>query len=115
MLGMIGMAKRSGNIVSGVPIVISEIRSDKQRPKIGIVLLSGGCSKNTEKQMTNACTYYKVPMRKIEVSPSDLSHAIGKGKTREVCAVAVKGNRGIIEAVIKRIDDFEQSKHPESL
>lgn len=112
ILGMIGIAKRSGKIVSGTPQVLAEIRSDKQRPKIGVVLLTDGCSKNTQKQVTNACEYYHVPLRKITVSPGDLGHAIGK--LGEVCSVVITGDTGITDAVLKRIDDFEQIKHPDT-
>lgn len=106
MLGMIGIAKRAGFLVSGTPSVLSEIRTPKQRRKIGVVLLSDGCSNNTRKQVVNACTFYNVPLRIVKIPPGELGHSIGK--SGEICAVAVKEDMKLTQAVLKKIDEFEE-------
>jgi ribosomal protein L7Ae-like RNA K-turn-binding protein len=70
---LLGLAARARKIISGEELVVKEI----QRNKVMLVLLSNDASKNTEKKITDKCSYYKIPVRRVE-NRFELGQAIGK-------------------------------------
>lgn len=82
---LLGLAYRARKVIAGEELVVKEVRSGNAK----LVLLSGDASSNTEKKITDKCTYYNVPLQKVE-SREQLGNAIGKD-ARVVVAVLDDG------------------------
>ncbi|MGM9928821.1 MAG: YlxQ family RNA-binding protein [Bacillus sp. (in: firmicutes)] len=82
---LLGLAYRARKVITGEELVIKEVRSGKAK----LVLLSSDASSNTEKKITDKCSYYNVPIMKVE-NREQLGHAIGKDE-RVVLAVLDDG------------------------
>ena len=72
VMGLLGLALRSGNLALGADIAQQAVRSKKAMA----VLLDAGASENTRKKLTDSCTYYQIPL--IMVSQGMLELATGK-------------------------------------
>ena len=72
VLNMLGLCMRAGRIISGEKAVVQAVRMGAAC----VVLLDGGVAKNAEKDVTDACAYYDVPLFRTE--PDELGFAIGK-------------------------------------
>lgn len=81
----LGLAARARKITSGEELVVKEI----QRGKVMLVLLSSDASKNTEKKISDKCTFYKIPLRYV-TDRYELGQAIGKD-ARVVVGIQDKG------------------------
>ena len=82
---LLGLAYRARKVITGEELVIKEVRSGKAK----LVLLSNDASANTEKKITDKCSYYNVPIEKV-TNREQLGHAIGKDE-RVVLAVLDHG------------------------
>ncbi|WP_019242267.1 MULTISPECIES: YlxQ family RNA-binding protein [Bacillus] len=82
---LLGLANRARKVISGEELVVKEVRNGKAK----LVLLSKDASSNTEKKITDKCSYYNVPLARVE-SREQLGHAIGKDH-RVVLAVLDEG------------------------
>lgn len=73
VLSLIGLAKRSRNLVSG------EFMTEKvvKEGSAALVIVADDASKNTKKKFRNMCIFYEVPM--VEYGTKDeLGHAMGQ-------------------------------------
>ncbi|WP_110929452.1 YlxQ family RNA-binding protein [Bacillus massiliglaciei] len=84
-MSLLGLANRARKLISGEELVVKEIRSKKAK----VVLLALDASQNTEKKIIDKCTYYQVPIRRVE-NRYILGQAIGK-EARVVAAVLDEG------------------------
>ena len=85
VLSMIGLAKRSGNLVSGEFAVGESIKNKKAC----LVIISKDASKNTKKKFRNKTSFYKIPL--VEYGDRyELGKAIGK-EFRMSIAITEKG------------------------
>lgn len=75
-LNLLGLAQRSGNLISGEALVLSSIRSQEAK----VVILASDASENTVKQFLNKCEHYRIPAL-ISFDREDISKAIGKMRT----------------------------------
>ncbi len=82
---MIGLAARSGNVVSGE---FSTEKAIKNR-KAYLVILASDASENTRKHFSDMCSYRNVPFS-VYGTKMELAHAIGK-EMRASLAVTDKG------------------------
>ncbi|BDG35182.1 YlxQ family RNA-binding protein [Geobacillus sp. 44B] len=82
---LLGLANRAGKVISGEELTVKEIRSGKAK----LVLLAEDASENTSKKITDKCSSYGVPLRKVS-DRYTLGHAIGKD-ARVVVAVMDEG------------------------
>ena len=91
VLSMLGLAAKSGNVVSG------EFSTEKavKTGKAFTVIVADDSSDNTKKMFTNMCTYYKVPIHFFSDKVS-IGHAIGK-EFRASLAVLDEGFAKTIE------------------
>ncbi len=92
--GLLGIAKRSGNLVSGE----FAVRQALQQEDACLVIVATDASDNTKKLFSNKCEYYNVPII-TAFNKTDLGKAIG---CEERSSAAVTDN-GIAEAMIKKI------------
>lgn len=75
-LNLLGLAQRSGNLISGEALVLNAIRSQEAK----VIVLASDASGNTVKQFLNKCEHYRIPVL-TDFSREDLSKAIGKIRT----------------------------------
>ena len=93
LLGLIGICKRAGKTVVGVPMICEHLQKYRKKRPIGeekttelIVIEASDTSNNTHKKISDKCIYYKVKHVKIESSCEILGRAVGKSA---VAAVAI--------------------------
>jgi len=80
-LGLIGLAMRAGQVVSGEEGVLAAIKSQKA----ALVIIAEDASDGTKKKFTDKSNYRDIPFR-IAYEKDVLGHAIGK-KTRAVIGI----------------------------
>lgn len=71
-LSMLGLCMRAGKLISGEKACVQAIRTGGACA----VLLDGAAAKNTEKAVSDACSYHGVPL--IRTPENELGCAIGK-------------------------------------
>lgn len=91
ILSYIGLAMKSGNVVSGEFSTEKAVKTKKAR----LVIISEDASENTRKKFVNMCTYHKVPCYIYGVK-EELGHAMGK-EFRVTLALLDKGLAAAIE------------------
>lgn len=74
LLFTIGLARKAGKVSVGTEMVCDDIR----KKKIRLVIYAEDVSANTEKRISDCCTYYKVFCKKSAISKEMLGTAIGK-------------------------------------
>ena len=104
--GLLGLCKKSGNLIIGSEQVLSAIRAKKRAPEL--VLLAADASENTRKRIRNCCEFYKIKYQPLPLDAETLGHLIGK---RGTVAVAGVLDRGFAEAISKLLPENE----PESM
>ena len=101
---LLGIAMKSGNLVSGELPTLNAIRSGEA----GLVVVAGDASDNTKKTFTDKCGYYEVPLITC-LTKAQLGHAIGK-EYRSSAAVLESGLAGSIKKIYnERMDIYEGS------
>ncbi len=99
VLGMIGLAKRAGKVVSGEFACLQTIKKGQSR----LVIIASDISENGKKAIVNACRYYGVEY--IELGRShELGKAIGED-SRMVVSVNDDSFKNAILSKIERIDE----------
>lgn len=73
VLNMLGLAMRAGKLVTGEELTLKEIRRNKAR----LVLIAADAGKNTHKNISDKCTYYKIPFTD-RLTALEIGGAIGK-------------------------------------
>jgi len=92
-MGLLGIAKKAGMVVSGAENVWDAARTGK----IKLVLLSEDASENTKKRVINFCKYYNKKLCTLPLTKEEIGKAIGLNVT----AVIGITDKGISEAIIK--------------
>ena len=85
VLSMLGLATRSGNVVSGGFATEEAVK----RRKAYLVIIAEDASDNTRKKFSNMCRFHKVPLEYYS-DKEMLGHAMGK-EERSCLAVTDKG------------------------
>ena len=99
LLGMLGIAKKAGKIISGTELVCDAVRHGKACH----VYIAHDASGNTNKRLINCCSFYKTPCTVIKVNGTELAKAIGKGHST-VAAAAIT-DISFTAAINKIIDE----------
>ncbi len=81
LLGLLGLAMRAGQVVSGEEGVLAAVKNQKAR----LILIAEDASEGTKKKFTDKSSYRDIPHR-ILLEKEVLGHAIGK-KTRAVIGI----------------------------
>lgn len=97
VLSMIGIAAKSGNVVSG------EFSTEKavKTMKAYLVIVSEEASANTTKMFTNMTDYYEVPMYCFGTK-DELGSCIGKEFRASLAIV----DENLANAIIKKLDAY---------
>lgn len=95
ILSLLGLATRSGNLVSGEYMTEKAVKAYKAY----LVIVSSEASDNTKKKFTNMCSFYEVPLYFYGTKDA-LGHCMGK-EFRASVAVTDKGFAG---SIIKKLE-----------
>ena len=71
-LSLLGLCMRAGKLITGESAAIQAVRNGAACA----VVLDRAASANAVKAVTNACTFYEVPL--VYTEENELGHAIGK-------------------------------------
>ena len=93
VLGMIGLAKRAGKIVTGAEICEAAVKKGKSK----LIIIAGDISENGRKAITDTCKYYKVKY----IEYADKSQ-LGKITGAEERAVVSVNDRGFSQTILKK-------------
>ena len=93
VLGMIGLAKRAGKIVTGAEICEAAVKKGKSK----LIIIAGDISENGRKAITDACKYYNVKY----IEYADKSQ-LGKFTGSEERAVVSVNDRGFADTILKK-------------
>ena len=96
---MLGICKKAGAAVSGTDMICEALKKGKNAPLL--VVISSDASQNTEKRLTDRCSFYGTEAVKTPISSSELGTALGKSST--VAAVGIT-DAGLAGAVKKKIN-----------
>jgi len=80
---ILGLAKKAGAIISGTELVIESVR----KKRACRVFVCSDASPGTLKKLSDKAGYYKIPVTKLDLTMSELSHCIGL--TRLTAAVSL--------------------------
>jgi len=97
-LGMIGLAKRAGKVVSGEFLCDKAIKSGESK----LIIIAADISQNGKKAITDACNFYKVDSIEFATS-KELGKYTGSEK-RTVVSVNDENFKNAILSKIERID-----------
>ena len=101
VLGMIGLAKRAGKVVTGAEICEAHIKKGKSH----LIIIAKDISENGRKAITDCCKFYKV--RFIEYgSKSDLGRFTGSDER----AVISIGDRGFARTILDKFGSIAREE-----
>ena len=92
---LLGLAFRSGNLVSGEFAAREAVR----KKTAALIIVANDASDNTKKMFENQCKHYQVPFYCWGLK-EELGHAIGK----EFRASIAVTDQGFAEALLKQLD-----------
>ncbi len=93
LLGALGLCKRAGKLICGVPLICTEMRKSSQ---VQMVLSACDASDNTKKKLNDKCKFYGVALCELPHTADQLAAAVGKDAP--IGAVAVTDAR-LLQAV----------------
>lgn len=94
---MIGLCKKAGRLLSGVPIVCDAVRDGR----VHLVVYASEAAENSVKRVCDKAKTYETAAIAVEISPETLAKSIGKPGA--VAAVGIL-DAGFAEAIRKIID-----------
>ena len=92
ILSLLGLATRSGNLVSGEYMTEKAVKGGRAF----LVIVSSEASENTKKKFTNMCSFYKVPLY-LYGAREELGHCMGKAFRASVAVTDEGFAKGIRE------------------
>ena len=96
LLSMIGIAKKSGRIIVGVPMIIEHIQKKKALdPEEFLLIEACDTSENTHKRLTDKCEFYGIKRVQVSVTCEALGAAIGKSAVAAVAIIGKDMCRGV--------------------
>ena len=93
-LAMIGLATRSGNVVSGEFSTEKAVKTGRAH----LVIVAGDASDNTKKKFSNMCSFYQVPIIFLN-EKKELGHAMGKEFRASLAILDLGFANGILKHV----------------
>ena len=98
--GLIGLTKKSGNLIVGTELTVAELRKDHKTPYL--VLLASDASDNTVKRIRNGCAFHKRPLEVLPLAAEELGLLVGK-KGAVACVSVI--NEGLARAIAENVRD----------
>ncbi|MBR5601761.1 MAG: ribosomal L7Ae/L30e/S12e/Gadd45 family protein [Clostridia bacterium] len=84
LLGAIGICRRAGKLICGVPLICTEMRKGGT---VCAVLAASDASDNTKKKLSDKCKFYGVALTYLPYTAEQLAGAVGK--SAPIGAVAI--------------------------
>lgn len=84
-LRLLGLAARARRVTVGVPLICAGLQKSKQSM---LVLVAADASDNTQKRISDKCTYYGVQLIRLSADCERLALSVGK-RDGAVAAVGV--------------------------
>ena len=97
VLSMLGLCKKAGRLVSGVPLVCDGLREGQ----IKLVVYAAGAAENSVKRVCDKAKTYGCPALAVDTTPEMLAKSVGKAGA--VAAVGVE-DAGFARAIAKIIN-----------
>ena len=97
LLGAVGLCKRAGKLICGVPLICTELRKSSQ---VLLVLMASDASENTKKKLRDKCNFYGVKLVELPCTADELAAAVGKDAP--IGAVAITDAK-LLQAVEKHL------------
>ena len=95
-LSMIGLCKKAGRLVFGVPMVVDAMRDGK----LDLVVYASGAAENSVKRITDKAKSFETVALALDVSPEELGHSIGKSGAVAAVGIADSGFANAIKKII---------------
>ena len=94
LCGMIGMARRAGEVVMGTELVCTAM----PKGKVKLVLISSTASDQTKKKLSVKSEFYRIPYVVADIDTESLGRILGKSCA--VAGIAITG-AGLAEEIRK--------------
>lgn len=95
-LSMIGLCKKAGRLISGVPMVCDALREGR----VHLVVYASGAAENSIKRVCDKAQTYTTPACALEIDPETLGKSIGKTGAVAAVGIADAGFAGAIQKII---------------
>ena len=95
ILSLLGLAIKSGNLVSGEFMTEKAVKGRKAH----LVIVSEEASDNTKKKFSNMCSFYEVPLYFYETM-EELGHCIGKTFRASIAVTS----EGLAKSIISKLE-----------
>ena len=95
ILSYFGLAAAKRSVVLGTDLVLKEVRKKKGTL---CVILACDASERTTKQITDKCTFYEIPLIRLDCDMEALGKRIGKISPISCAAIT---DRGLASQIIK--------------
>lgn len=97
ILSLLGLATKSGKLVSGEFMVEKVVKEHKAR----LVIIATDTSDGSKKNYRDMCTFYHVPIYEYGTKET-LGHCIGK----EIRAAVAVSDEGFAKSLIQKLEDL---------
>lgn len=77
LLSNLGICRKAGKLLIGVPLVCEGMRGCKEG-KASLVLYAADCSENTLKKIRTKSEFYGIETHMLPITCGELGHAVGK-------------------------------------
>ena len=101
----LGLAKKAGAVIAGTELVIESVR----KKKACHVFLCSDASDGTVKKLCDKAKFYKVPVTKLDITMSELSHCVGL--LRLIAAVALTNKNFLNLLDLPNLNDKSTEVH----
>jgi ribosomal protein L7Ae-like RNA K-turn-binding protein len=96
LLFMLGLAKKSGQIIVGAPMIIEHIQKKKTLdPETFLVIEAADTGESSHKKLMDKCNFYNVRRIQINATCEELGASLGKSATAAVAIVGKDMCRGV--------------------
>ncbi len=102
VLRALGLCAKAGKLIVGVPMICDALSAGK---KLFLVISPCDNAKNSEKKLSDKCSFYGVRLCTLDTDGETLSRAVGK--TARLAAVAVT-DENLSRLVLSKLDGIEK-------
>lgn len=86
-LSYIGLCKKAGKLTQGSALTVEALRAGKVR----LAVLSSDCSNNTEKRVSDCCSYRNIKCIKLPYTMEQLGKALGSSGNVSAAGITDEG------------------------
>ena len=90
---ILGLAKKAGAVIAGTELVIESVR----KKKACHVFICSDASFGTVKKISDKADFYKVPVTKLDITMSELSHCVGLSRLTAAVSLTNKNFLNLLD------------------